>query len=191
MKIIAGDWRGRKLSAPASDVTRPTSARSREALFSMLVSRLGGFERMRVLDGFAGTGALGLEALSRGAAHCTFVEPDRAALAALRSNLDMLGAGDRARVLPRRMAAVGMAAEAVDLVLLDAPYNRGLTLPAIEALGAGGWLKPDALIAAETSRNETLEGTDFDIVAERRYGKARLTLIRILESGATGKIMSS
>ncbi len=178
MKVIAGDWRGRKLLAPEGDQTRPTSARGREALFSMLVSRMGGLDGLRVLDGFAGTGALGLEALSRGAAHCTFVEPDRAALAALRGNVELLKAGDKAAILPRRMEAVGTAAEPVDLVLLDAPYDRGLTLPAIAALGAGGWLKETTIIAAETSVKEIPAADGLEAITTRDHGKARLTLLR-------------
>ena len=87
MRIIAGQWRGRNLATPKGDETRPTADRTREALFSMLVSRLGSFEGLRVADLFAGTGALGLEALSRGAAHCTFVENERLALDALKANV--------------------------------------------------------------------------------------------------------
>src|SRR5687768_3674487 len=96
MRIIAGAWRGRPLAAPPGQATRPTSDRAREGLFSMLQSRIGSFEGLRVADLFAGTGALGLEALSRGAGHCTFIEKDRAALDVLRRNIERLGAGDRA-----------------------------------------------------------------------------------------------
>ncbi len=98
MRIIAGQWRGRPLAAPAGETTRPTSDRAREGLFSMLASRLGSFEGLRVADLFAGTGALGLEALSRGAAHCTFVERERAAVAAIERNIAKLGAGERSEV---------------------------------------------------------------------------------------------
>ena len=96
MRIIAGAWRGRPLAAPAGAATRPTADRARETLFSMLTSRLGTFEGLTVADLFAGTGALGLEALSRGAAHATFVETDRSALAALKANIAKLGAAERA-----------------------------------------------------------------------------------------------
>src|SRR6218665_1739038 len=92
MRIISGQWRGRPLDAPKGDATRPTSDRAREGLFSMLASRLGSLQDLRVADLFAGTGALGLEALSRGAASCTFVEKDKAALDALRANIAKLGA---------------------------------------------------------------------------------------------------
>src|ERR687889_728011 len=98
MRIIAGAWRGRPLLAPPGRGTRPTSDRAREGLFSMLASRLGTFEGLQVADLFAGTGALGLEALSRGAARCTFVENDRAALDILRRNIETLGAGERAEI---------------------------------------------------------------------------------------------
>ena len=92
LRIISGQWRGRKLAAPAGDTTRPTADRTRETLFSMLVSRLGSLEGLKVADLFAGSGALGLEALSRGAATCVFSEQDPAALKALRANIEGLGA---------------------------------------------------------------------------------------------------
>ena len=98
MRIIAGDWRGRPLQAPAGQGTRPTSDRTRETLFSMLVSRLGSFEGLRVADLYAGSGALGLEALSRGAAHALFIEKDPSALAAIRANLEALSAAERSSV---------------------------------------------------------------------------------------------
>src|SRR3954470_21936905 len=99
MRIIAGQWRGRVIDAPSGGATRPTSDRGRETLFSMLASRLGSFEDLRVADLFAGSGALGLEALSRGAAHVTFVESDAKAAAVIRRNAEKLGASDRVRVL--------------------------------------------------------------------------------------------
>src|SRR5688572_30976838 len=98
MRIIAGEWRGRPLVAPEGRATRPTSDRAREGLFSMLASRIGGFEGLHVADLFAGTGALGLEALSRGAAHCTFVDNDREAVASIRRNIETFGATARADV---------------------------------------------------------------------------------------------
>ena len=98
MRVIAGEWRGRKLLAPKNDATRPTADRTRETLFSMLASRLGSFEGIHVADLFAGSGALGIEALSRGAAHCLFGEQDRDALDTLKKNLGALGATSRADV---------------------------------------------------------------------------------------------
>src|SRR4051812_6925565 len=131
MRIVAGAWRGRPIEAPAGEVTRPTSDRTREALFSMLASRLGTFEGLRVADLFAGTGALGLEALSRGAAHCTFVETDRKAIEALRPNAAKLGAGERADM--RAQSALPPPPGPFDLILMDPPYASGLGLKALAA----------------------------------------------------------
>lgn len=170
MRIIAGKWRGRTITAPKGDATRPTSDRTREALFSMLASRLGSFDGLRVADVCAGTGALGLEALSRGAAHCTFVERDRAAIEALRANIAKLGAEAEVRAI----AAEGFTGGAYDLVLIDPPYGSGLAqkiLPAI-GLAPGGWA------SIETAKTETVEVPGFTIEAERVHGKARITLLR-------------
>lgn len=170
MRIIAGAWRGRALAAPAGATTRPTSDRAREALFSMLASRIGSFEDLRVLDLFAGTGALGLEALSRGAAHCTFVEPDRAALAALQANIATLDAA--ATVEPRR--AEHFRGGPFNLVLVDPPYGSGLWLKAM----AGIEPAPGAWASIETARDETVELPGWEAEAERTYGKAKITLLR-------------
>ena len=109
MRIISGEWRSRPLVAPKGDTTRPTADRTRETLFSMLTSRLGSFEDLRVLDLFAGSGALGLEALSRGAAHCTFVEQDHLALDALEKNIAKLGGKDRCDVRKSSVLSMGSA----------------------------------------------------------------------------------
>ena len=115
MRIIAGQWRGRPLAAPKGDATRPTADRTREALFSMLTSRVGSFEDLAVADLFAGSGALGFEALSRGAASCLFVEQDRAALDALRANAEKLGV--RADIRATSVLALGPAPKPMDLIL--------------------------------------------------------------------------
>lgn len=176
MRIIAGQWRGRKLAAPAGDTTRPTADRVREALFSMLTSRLGSFEGLRLLDGFAGSGALGLEALSRGAAHATFVEADATAVRTLKANVAVLGA--HATIVPMPMAQLGAAPVPVDLVLLDPPYDKGLAVPALERLAAQGWLGPATLISVETSRAEALNVQGFSVLVDRNVGKARLHLLQ-------------
>ena len=176
MRIIAGAWRGRPLVAPTGQATRPTSDRAREALFSMLQSRLGSFEGLHVADLFAGTGALGLEALSRGADRCTFVETDRAPLEALKRNIATLGAGDRADV--RSQDARRVAGGPFHLVLIDPPYRSGLGPPAIEALAKGGALAPGALLSIETARDEAVAVEGIEIEAERVYGKAKITLLR-------------
>ena len=125
MRIVAGEWRGRKLQAPAGDATRPTADRTRETLFSMLVSRLGSFEGLAVADLFAGSGALGLEALSRGAATCLLVEQDPAALRAIRANIAALRAQPRCDVRAGSVLSLGPVKAPLDLILLDPPYNGG------------------------------------------------------------------
>ena len=176
MRIIAGQWRGRPLIAPSGQATRPTSDRAREALFSMLQSRLGSFEELSVADLFAGTGALGLEALSRGAARCAFIESDRAAIEALRKNVAKLGAEDRADV--RQQDATRIAGGPYHLVFLDPPYRSGLGHKALGHLAAGGTLAPGALVSIETAKDEAVEVPGLSVESERTYGKAKLTLFR-------------
>lgn len=178
MRVIAGEWRGRKLLAPKNDATRPTADRTRETLFSMLASRLGSFEGLHVADLFAGSGALGIEALSRGAAHCLFGEQDHDALDALRKNLAALGANRRAEVRAGSVLALGPAPRPLDLLLLDAPYGTGAGSVALDKLGRLGWVGPDSWVSIETGEKESVEIAGFTIEAERRVGKARLTLLR-------------
>lgn len=175
MRIIAGDWRGRVLRAPVGQATRPTSDRTREALFSMLASRLGSFEDLRVADLFAGTGALGFEALSRGAARCTFVEQDRTALATLRVNADALKAGDRADI--RAQSALSPLAGPFDLVMLDPPYETGLGQQALAGLAERGAIASGTWASLETGARETVGIPGFSIAVERVHGKAKLTLL--------------
>lgn len=174
MRIIAGRWRGRKLEAPRGEATRPTSDRARETLFSMLTSRIGSFDDLRVADIFAGTGALGLEALSRGAKHCSFVEQDRPALEALRKNIAALDA--RGEVLARSVLAIPRVERPYDLLLLDPPYKSDLLHPAIATLTAHGWIGRASWIAIETARDEQLDSIDLTLEADRVIGKARVTI---------------
>jgi 16S rRNA (guanine966-N2)-methyltransferase len=176
MRIIAGQWRGRPLVAPKGDATRPTADRTREALFSMLVSRIGSFEGLRVADLFAGSGALGLEALSRGAAQCLFVEQDRQALAALKSNIDKLGAA--ADVLSQSVMGLGPAKSPYDLVLMDPPYGTGAGGAALDRLARLGWVGPATHVSIETARDETVTVNGFETLVMRDHGKARITLLR-------------
>ena len=171
MRIIAGRWRGRPIAAPPGQDTRPTSDRVREALFSMLASRLGSFEGLQVADLFAGSGALGLEALSRGAAHCVFVEKDRRAVDAIRANLAALGASGE--VLARSAEHSALPAPA-DLAFLDPPYGSGLAPPVLAKLevAPGGW------VSVETGRGETVAAQGYEVDSERSYGKAKITLLR-------------
>lgn len=176
MRVIAGQWRGRPLAAPQGQATRPTSDRTREALFSMLVSRIGSFEGLRVADVFAGTGALGIEALSRGAAEATFVEQDRAAVDALRANLAKLGAkGD---VRAQSVATLGPCPRPHDLLLFDPPYGSGGAGALLERLTRLGWASPAAWASVETARDEDVSAGGWTVEAERIYGKAKLTLLR-------------
>ncbi|NYT40050.1 16S rRNA (guanine(966)-N(2))-methyltransferase RsmD [Sphingomonas sp. R-74633] len=178
MRIIAGEWRGRPLVTPKGDTTRPTADRTREALFSMLASRIGSFEELTVADLFAGSGALGLEALSRGAASCLFVEQDKPALDALRANIAKLGAKG-AEVRPGSVMALGPARAPLDLILMDPPYGTGAGSVALDKLGRLGWAGPATWISIETAKDETPELAGFTVDVTRVHGKARLTLLRV------------
>jgi len=177
MRIIAGQWRGRPIEAPLGMSTRPTADRVRETLFSMLVSRLGSFEDLRVADLFAGSGALGLEALSRGASHATFVENDSKAAAIIKRNAEKLGATERVRVLAGSALALSRS-EPFDLVLADPPYAPGSGSAVVKAVADAGWLAPGGWISVETSRDDSLEPARFSVDATRDVGRARLTLLR-------------
>ena len=189
MRIVAGAWKGRALQSPQGDTTRPTADRVRQALFDMLLHAPWGgrdaIEGAHVLDVFAGTGALGLEALSRGAAFATFIEQDRAAVAALRVNIATLRAADRTVVLAGdALATKGLAAAPsatlsrppCALVFLDPPYGADLVPRALAHLTEGGWLAPGALIVAETARDDP--PLHVHPLAERTHGAARINVWR-------------
>ena len=177
MRIIAGAWRGRKLVAPKGQQTRPTADRTRETLFSMLTSRLGSFEDLRVADLYAGSGALGLEALSRGAGQCTFVENDRAAVEAIRANAASLGA------IGTDVMAMSAArlpnATPFQLILADPPYAEGSGSVVVAAVITANWLAPGGWMAVETERGASVDSGPLTIEAERDTGRARLTLLRM------------
>ena len=176
MRIIAGQWRGRPLLAPKGDATRPTADRTRETLFSMLLSRIGSFEGLAVGDFFAGSGALGFEALSRGAASCLFVEQDRAAIDIIRANGDKLGL--RPDIRQASVLSLGPAPKPLDLIFMDPPYQTGAGAVALDKLGRLGWTAPATWISIETDRREDVDVKGFTIDAVRDVGKARLTLLR-------------
>jgi 16S rRNA (guanine966-N2)-methyltransferase len=178
MRIVSGKWRGRKLVAPAGQSTRPTADRTRETLFSMLASRLGSFEDFRVADLYAGSGALGLEALSRGAAHATFVEIDREALRAIEANVATLGAASRAAI--RSMSADSLPkSHPFDLVLADPPYGPGSGTAIAAAVARAGWLPPGGWMAIETQKGDAVDPpAGWEIDAARDVGRARLTILR-------------
>ncbi len=177
VRIIAGAWRGRRLVAPKGLQTRPTADRTRETLFSMLASRVGAFDELRVADLYAGSGALGFEALSRGAGHCTFVENDRAAIEAIRANAATLGATG---VEVMAMSAVRLPlAPPFHLILADPPYAEGSGTSVVAAVVASSWLAPGGWMAVETERGATVDPGPLTVEVERDTGRARLTLLRL------------
>ncbi|MBF5088610.1 16S rRNA (guanine(966)-N(2))-methyltransferase RsmD [Novosphingobium sp. NBM11] len=179
MRIIAGEWRGRPLRAPEGDTTRPTADRTRETLFSMLTSRLGSFEGLTVADLFAGSGALGLEALSRGAEKAIFVEQAPPAIRAIRANIAALHAQPKCDVRAASVLTLGPVKEPVDLVLLDPPYGTGAGAVAIDRLVRLGWIGEATWISLETAANEQPQIRACEVDAERKVGKALLTLLRL------------
>lgn len=177
MRIIAGEWRGRPLEAPPGRTTRPTADRVRETLFSMLASRLGTFDGLKVADLFAGSGALGLEALSRGAAHATFVESDPAAAATIRRNADSLGAADRIEIVAGSALFLGRYGP-FDLIFADPPYAPGAGSDIVRAVLHSGWLAAGGWMSVETGRDDTVDPLGLELDAVRDVGRARLSLLR-------------
>ena len=177
MRLVGGRFRGRNLATPHSNAIRPTSDRLREAVFNVLIHGYGDpITDARVLDLFAGTGALGLEALSRGAAFATFVDDGAEARGILRTNIENLGLGGITRIFRRDATAMGSVApnEPFSLVFCDPPYNKGLSLKALSSCAAGGWLAPEALIVAEDALGEEpLLPVGFELIEERHYGETR------------------
>jgi 16S rRNA (guanine966-N2)-methyltransferase len=193
IRIVAGEWRGRKLAVPPGDAVRPTGERQRKALFDILghgryasggVSMLVG---ARVLDAFAGTGALGLEALSRGSASCLFLDKANASRAVCTANVASLDANARARVLAADACDPGAAPVApfapCNLVLLDAPYRSGFAATALGAFAARGWLAANAVCVVELALDESAALPDaFVLDDERSYGQTKFLLIRYASS---------
>ena len=183
MRVIAGKHRGRKLAAPEGGEVRPTAARAREALFDILMhGRLSdgpAYEDAIVLDAFAGTGAFGLEALSRGARFVTFLENDRVARAVLKENIAALGETQHAAILSGDATRPPRATGPCSLAFLDPPYREDLAAPALVALGKAGWLAENALVIVELAAREDFEVPDgFALLDERRYGAARFVFLR-------------
>jgi 16S rRNA (guanine966-N2)-methyltransferase len=171
MRIVAGEWGGRRLQAPPGRGTRPTTDRVREAWMSTVSAYLDG---ARVLDLFAGSGALGLEALSRGAAHATFVETDAKALAALKANVDALGAADRTTIVKTDAVkyAGNLAADTFDVAFADPPYGKGLARAIVDAFAAAPFA---ALLCVEHGKDDHL--LELPDARTRRYGDTFLTFV--------------
>ena len=185
MRIVAGKHRGRKLEAPAGHDLRPTSDRVREALFNLLAHNSWGPggaslpRGVRVLDAFAGTGALGLEALSRGAAHVTFLEINETARRSLGRNIGALDAEEDCDISRRDATRPGPAPGACALAFLDPPYRSGLAAPALAELARMGWLARGAVSAVEMAAKEPFEPpAGFEPLDDRRYGATRIVLLR-------------
>ena len=183
MRIIAGKHRHRMLVAPEGRAVRPTSDRAREAVFDILAH--GRFSEQDacldalVLDAFAGTGAFGLEALSRGARHAVFIEKDRGARAALQQNIAALGETAHAAIVNGDATRPPRATGACSLVFLDPPYGEDLAAPALTALAQSGWLAEGALAVIEIAAKEDLEvPKNFEPLDERRYGAAKFVFLR-------------
>nr|WP_247713032.1 16S rRNA (guanine(966)-N(2))-methyltransferase RsmD [Qipengyuania intermedia] len=167
--------------APKGEGTRPTADRTRETLFNMLNSRLGSFEGLSVLDLFAGSGALGIEALSRGAEHCLFVEQDAEAVKAIKANIAALDARKRSTVQAGSVMSLGPAKATHDLILLDPPYDTGAGQVALDRMLRLGWIGPATWIALETHKREEIKLHGLAIEAERAVGKAKLTILRLAD----------
>jgi 16S rRNA (guanine966-N2)-methyltransferase len=183
MRIVAGQFRGRALAAPDGAHTRPTSDRVREAVFNILEHGIADFTLagVRVLDLFAGTGALGLEALSRGAAFCLFVEEDAAARGLIRRNIEALGVTGVTKVFRRDATDLGAAGNrgGFGLVFLDPPYGQGLAQRALASAGAGGWLAPGAVAVIEDDRRATVAlPQGFSVIEQRSWGDTQALFAR-------------
>jgi 16S rRNA (guanine966-N2)-methyltransferase len=182
MRIVGGRLRGRLLAAPASRAIRPTADRLRESLFNILVHAYGDpITDARVLDLFSGTGALGLEALSRGAAFALFIDEGAEARALLRENVATLGLGGTTRIFRRDATKLGVAhpIEPFSVAFLDPPYGRGLAEQALASARTGGWLAPGALVVVEEAAKPgftTPEG--FDEIERRNYDDSALIVLR-------------
>ncbi|WP_169544522.1 16S rRNA (guanine(966)-N(2))-methyltransferase RsmD [Sneathiella aquimaris] len=186
MRIVGGEFRGKKLFFPEDKRIRPTADRTREALFNILAH--GSDYRttngalplgVRVVDVFAGTGSLGVEALSRGASHVTFVDNHPASLKLIKENVALVDGRGKADILNRNGNLPGNAGYPADLVLMDPPYGENLALPCLEGLDKGGWLKENTIIVIELATKDKLDVPDrFETLDERKYGAAKLIFLR-------------
>lgn len=183
MRVVGGDFRGRPLATPRTHAIRPTTDRTREAVFNVLAHRFPGkLAGARVLDLFAGTGALGLEALSRGAGYAVFIEESAEGRGLIRSNVEAFGLTGKTKIFRRDAAVLGEAGTLAPfgLVFADPPYGKGLGERALQSARKGGWLAPGALCVVEEAASVPFEpGAGFLIVDERSYGE---TVIRFIET---------
>lgn len=186
MRIVAGSLKGRAIVAPEGQGTRPTSDRARQAVFNVLEHAAWGesLQGLRVIDLYAGSGALGFEAVSRGAGFCLFVETDDGARGAIRENADAYGLMGRTRVHRRSATDLGVRpgpiAEAFDLAFLDPPYGKGLGEQTLARLIEGSWLKPGALVVFERGSDEPeIDTPGYQRLDARDYGAARVLFLKV------------
>ena len=183
MRVVAGKFRGRPLATPDHEGTRPTSDRVRESLFNILAHGIDDFqlEGARVIDLFAGTGALGIEALSRGAAYCLFVEQSADARALIRRNVEAFGLAGETRIFRRDATDLGPAGrgDRFDLAFLDPPYGQGLGPLALKSLVAGNWLSNGAVAVLEERIGQQVQNTEpFEIIDQRTWGDTEVLMLR-------------
>jgi len=185
MRIVGGKFKGRAIKAPEGRATRPTADRARESIFNVLAhaSWAVPLEGARIIDAFAGSGALGLEAMSRGGAFCLFVETDSAARGCIRDNIEALQLFGSTRIHRRSAVDLGSKPAGLgapfDLVFMDPPYAYNLVPPALDQLLKGAWITPEALVVAETGADEVAPVTPgWDLLDERLYGAARVSFLK-------------
>ena len=184
MRIVAGQFKGRPIQAPKSNSTRPTSDRARESLFNILshADWAPALEGARVIDLFAGSGALGLEAVSRGASFCLFVETAHAARGAIRQNIETLGLFGQTRIHRRSAVELGEkpagVGTAFDIAFMDPPYHKALVEPCLQILRSGQWLSDEAIIVIETAEDEAVDVSGWDLLIERRIGAAKIWILK-------------
>ncbi len=185
MRVTAGKFGGRVLKGPSDALIRPTSDKVRQAVFNVLSHRDFGFpfsmEGARIVDLFAGTGAFGIEALSRGARYCLFVEDAASSRALIRENIEALGLTGVSKIWRRDATALGAldTLSPFDLAFLDPPYRKDLMGPALSSLRDGGWLNSPALVIAETAEDEILPSTEcYTVLDERAYGDTKVAYLR-------------
>lgn len=183
MRIVAGKFRGRAIAAPAHEGLRPTSDRVRESVFNILAHGIADFDLKgaRAIDLFAGTGALGLEALSRGAAFCLFVEDNADARALIRTNIEAFGLTGETRIFRRDATDLGPAGnmDSYALAFLDPPYGKGLGEKALAILSAGNWLAPGAVVVLEERAGTTIAlPRGYELIDTRTYGDTEVRFIR-------------
>jgi len=182
LTLIAGRFRGRRLKLPLAKITRPTAQRTRAAIFNILAHNPHfPLTNARVLDVFAGSGAMGLEALSRGAAHITFIEHHPQVIQTLKDNIHMLGIESACTLIPVPVQRLPQTAQPADLVFIDPPYKENLETPTLEILYQRGWLHPQTLILIETAAASSWQApSPFEVLDERHYGTARVSFLKLI-----------